>query len=184
MEIVLHCSTCHSKFVRGSPLVPLQRPTLTGTDLFNVFGTPVSGAGHNLVCDGKRSLRQWGFFSNALPFSRLWYGTSHGKTSAPPPARQTGTSGCEVSVKTLATHRAACRTRRGHSPVFSTFSDWTCSVLDRIVLFYCEGRLERCPRRHENPVPPGNCHGNCHACLVPRFGQECDGTVFRQLGLR
>ena len=76
-------------------------------------------------------LWEWGLFSNALPlastfllyrnFSRLWYGTSHGKTSAPPPARQTGTSGCEVSVKALATNQAACRTCRGHSPAWLGF---------------------------------------------------------------
>ena len=117
MEIVLHCSTCHSRFVRGSPLVPLQRRTMTGTTS-STFWYPHFRCGRNFFCDGKRSLRELGFFSNALPFSRLWYGTSHGKTSAPPPARQTGTSGCEVSVKALAARRAACWTRRGHNPVF------------------------------------------------------------------
>ena len=90
MEIVLHCSTCHSKIVRGSPLVPLQRPTMTGTTS-STFWHPRFRCGRNLVCDGERSLREWVFFSNALPFSRFWYGTSHGKTSAPPPACQTGT---------------------------------------------------------------------------------------------
>ena len=94
MEIVLHCATRHSKFVRGSPLVPLQRPTMTRTTS-STFWYLRFRCGRNLVCDGKRSLREWGFFSNALPlastfllygtFSRLWYGTPHVKTSAPPP---------------------------------------------------------------------------------------------------
>ena len=106
IEIVLDCSTCHSKFVRGSPLVPLQRPTMTGTTS-STFWYPRCRCGRNLVCDGKRSLRKWGFFSNAL--------FSPGSGTALPTARRAHR---RQHAMTLATHRAACRTRRGHNPIF------------------------------------------------------------------
>ena len=167
MEVVLHCATCHSKFVRGSPLVPLQRPTMTGPTS-STFWYPRIRCGRNLVCDGNGSIREWGSFSNALPlastfllfragpcvfryrtFSWLWYGTSHGKTSAPPPARQTGTSGCELfSEGTRYTSGCTFHPLQRSVPFGSKFpvltfmeQSWTTllSVLDRIVLFHSEG---------------------------------------------
>ena len=60
VETLLQCATCHSQFVRGSPLVPMQRTSMTGTT-FSKFWYPRFRCGPNLVCDGERSLGEWGF---------------------------------------------------------------------------------------------------------------------------